>query len=279
MRPLIAAAGLAGLLESRDGDLAVVDCRYDLGDHEAGRRAYLASHIPGAVYAHVREDLAGPPLTDRGRHPLPSPGALVATFSRLGIGPATRVAVYDDSGGSFAGRLWWLLHYMGHQDVQLLDGGWRAWTSGDFPVRAGSEARAPAAFSGAPRPGMVIYAPDVTAARLLLDARDAERYRGDVEPLDKRAGHIPGALNRPWKDNLAPDGTFRPAAELRAGFTALIGGAPPADVVCYCGSGVTACHNVIAMCHAGFPMPTLYAGSWSDWISDASRPAATGPGP
>jgi thiosulfate/3-mercaptopyruvate sulfurtransferase len=272
--PLIDPKGLSARL----GDAAwlVVDCRYDLRDVEAGRRAYLEAHIPGALFADIKRDLSGPPLTDRGRHPLPTPEALAKLFGRIGIGAGTTVVAYDDAGGGFAARLWWLLRYLGHDAVLVLDGGWQAWLAAGLPSRGGEEVRSPAVFRGSPRRDWLVRLEDVPSARLLVDSREPPRYRGEVEPLDPVAGHIPGAVNRYWKDNLDGEGRFRLPRELSAEFDRLAGGVPPGEIVFYCGSGVTSCHNLLAMAQAGLPPGRLYAGSWSEWCSDPGRPVARG---
>lgn len=257
-------------------DWAVFDCRYDLADKEAGWRAYRESHVAGATYAHVDRDLSGPPVTDRGRHPLPTPETLNKRFSRMGIAPETQVIAYDHIGGAFAARLWWLLRYMGHERVAVLDGGWKTWLAAGLPVRAGEETRSPALFHGAPLREWVVFADRVLSQPRLIDSRDPARYRGEVEPIDPAAGHIPGAVNHFWQNNLQADGTFKPPEQIRAGLQALYGDAAPDEVVFYCGSGVTACHNLLAAAHAGLPSPRLYAGSWSDWCSDPARPVVTG---
>ncbi len=275
--PLIGPDDLAPRLD--DPSWLVVDCRYDLKDLEAGRRAYRESHVAGAVYADCLHDLSGPPVTDRGRHPLPTPGALERTFSRLGVGPATTVVGYDASGGPYAARLWWLLQYAGHDRALALDGGWQAWHAAGGPVRAGEESREATTFRARPRRERVVTADAVPAQRRLVDAREAVRFRGEQEPIDAVAGRIPGAVNRPWKENLEPDGRFKPPAVLRAAFEQALAGTPADGAAVYCGSGVTACHDVLAMVVAGLPMPKLYAGSWSDWISDPGRPVSTGDDP
>ncbi|MDX1518584.1 MAG: sulfurtransferase [Gammaproteobacteria bacterium] len=254
----------------------VVDCRYDLQHPESGRQSYLQGHIPGAVFADVHDDLSGPPLTDKGRHPLPSPAALTKTFSQLGIAAGKQVVVYDDSGGAFAARLWWLLRYMDHECVALLDGGWSAWTDSELPVRDGEERNSPANFAGTPRSDWLVLLEQVPGVKLLVDSRDPARYRGETEPIDPAAGHIPGALNRFWQANLDPSGCFKSPAELRQEFQALYSDAGSDQPVFYCGSGVTACHNLLAVMHAGLEPARLYAGSWSEWCSDPERPVETG---
>jgi thiosulfate/3-mercaptopyruvate sulfurtransferase len=265
-------------LRARLGDAAwvVVDCRYDLRDVEAGFRAYLEAHVPGAQFADLKRDLSGPPVTDRGRHPLPTPEALTKLFGRMGIDAAATVVAYDDAGGGFAARLWWLLRFMGHQAVLVLDGGWQAWLAAGLPSRGGAEVRSPAVFRGSPRQGWRVSLEDVPKASLLVDSREPARYRGEIEPLDPVAGHIPGAVNRYWRDNLDGEGRFRSPRELSAEFAHLAGGVPPSEMVFYCGSGVTSCHNLLAMAHAGLPPGRLYAGSWSEWCSDPSRSVARG---
>lgn len=272
--PLITADALARRLD--DPAWLVVDCRYDLKDLEAGRRAYRESHIAGAVYADCLHDLSGPPVTDRGRHPLPTPDALERTLSRLGVGAETTVVGYDASGGPYAARLWWLLQYAGHDRALALDGGWQAWRAAGFPALAGEETRTATTFRARPRREWVVTADAVPAQRRLVDAREAVRFRGEQEPFDKVAGRIPDAVNRPWKDNLDASGRFKPPAELRAAFERILAGTPSGESAVYCGSGVTACHDALAMVVAGLPMPKLYAGSWSDWISDPGRPVRTG---
>jgi len=256
----------------------IVDCRFDLGQPGAGREAWLREHIPGAVYAHLEEDLSGPPLTDHGRHPLPGTEALVRTFSRLGIGPATQVIAYDAAGGSMAARLWWLLRYMGHERVAVLDAGWPAWVAAGLPRDRGEQHCQAAAFHGHPRHDRLVRLDEVTQAALLIDSRAPARYRGEVEPIDPVAGHIPGAVNHDWQDNLDAEGRFLSPGALRRALLETLAGTPMETAVFYCGSGVTACHNVLAAAHAGLPEPRLYAGSWSEWCADPERPVATGAG-
>lgn len=255
----------------------VVDCRYDLADPEAGRRAYLERHVPGAIYAHLHDDLSGAPAPGRGgRHPLPTPEELTELFSRCGVDRDTQVAAYDAASGSIAGRLWWLLRYMGHEQVVVLDGGWTAWLERSHPTDSVPAHRERRVFRGRPNRHMLVTAEEVPAVPLLVDSRDAQRYRGEIEPLDPVAGHIPRARNRWWKSNLDEHGLFLPSAALKREMESLYAGNAPGEVTFYCGSGVTACHNVLAAAHAGLPMPRLYAGSWSEWCSDPARPVATG---
>ena len=255
-----------------DERLVIVDCRFDLADVAAGRRAYEAAHIPSAVYAHINDDLAGPTTGTNGRHPLPDANALAATLGRLGITNDTQVIAYDQDTGMYASRLWWMLRWLGHQDVAVLDGGFASWIAEGRMTTAGIERKPARVFRGAPHEEMVASIADVSAGPPLLDARAPERYRGDVEPIDRVAGHIPGARNHFYKDNLAEDGLFKSPEELRTLFAQLLGDTPPERLVCYCGSGVTACHNLLALEHAGLHGTRLYPGSWSEWSSDASRP-------
>ncbi len=263
----------------RDDRWVVVDCRFQLADVEWGERAYLAGHIPGAAYAHLDRDLSGAKTGSNGRHPLPAPDALLQTFTRFGIGAGTQVVAYDQDSGMFASRLWWLLRWMGHDAVAVLNGGFAKWTAEHRDVEAGPPARTrrDARFTGTPRPEMTVTADEVEALAgrrdwLLLDARAPERYRGEVEPLDRVPGHIPGAVNHFFQNNVDASGLLRSAGELRATFGSVLGAVPLDRVVCYCGSGVTACHNLLALEHAGLRGAKLYPGSWSEWCSDPSRP-------
>jgi thiosulfate/3-mercaptopyruvate sulfurtransferase len=260
-------------------DWVVFDVRHDLADSAKGRRAYDAGHIPGAYFIHLDEDLSAAKTGRNGRHPLADPPAFAAVMNRCGVTPTTQVVVYDDSSGSYALRLWWMLRWLGHEAVALLDGGFSQWQQ---EGRAVSQERAPArAGSFVPRPrdaarvdvGFIERFHDDAAIRL-VDARAPERYSGATEPIDPVGGHVPGAMNRFWKQNLQADGRFKPAALLRAEFSALLGDADPAATVHMCGSGVTACHNAFAMELAGLPAGRLYPGSWSEWCSDPSRPVA-----
>ncbi|MDX1512643.1 MAG: sulfurtransferase [Gammaproteobacteria bacterium] len=274
---LISADQLAARLKRPD--LRIIDCRYDLTDPDAGRRIYLESHLPGALYADLGKDLSGPPLTDRGRHPLPSPDAMTALFSALGVSPGTQVVAYDQTDGAIAARLWWMLRYMGHETAAVLDGGFTAWREADLPVESGDVARTPARFTGAPRGDWLVTLDRVPGVPCLVDARLAPRYRGETEPLDPVAGHIPGAKNLPYRGNVGEDGRFLSPAQVAARFAEVLGDRPPEDAVYYCGSGVTACHLLLAAAHAGLPPGKLYAGSWSEWCRDPARPVATGPEP
>lgn len=259
----------------------IVDCRFALDNSPRGRRDYEQAHIPGAVYAHLDDDLSSPIVPGKtGRHPLPSVDTLKAKLGIWGIDSSVQVVAYDDSVGGFAARLWWLLRWLGHEQVAVLNGGWARWQSEERLSRGGVESNAARRFTGQPDDDMVADAAEVLALIdqsdcLILDARAPERYRGDVEPIDPVAGHIPGALCASYMESIA-DGMFLPTNALRERFTALVGETPPGQVVCYCGSGVTAAHNVLAIKHAGLGDVRLYPGSWSEWITDPARPTAMG---
>lgn len=263
------------------GDLVIADCRVSLADRDAGPRLYAESHIPGAIRVELETDLSDHRKTGQGRHPWPDAADFTARLGAWGIARDTQVVAYDDGDGAFAARLWFMLRALGHERVAVLDGGWARWTQLGLPVDA-----------RVPQPVAVEYATDgfdagrlldaasvqsrLAAGDLLLDARAALRFRGEVEPLDRVAGHVPGARNRPYADNLA-DGRFKSPAALRREFEAALEGRDPARLVAMCGSGVTACHHLLAMEHAGLRGAKLFTGSWSGWISDPSRPVATGP--
>lgn len=276
---LVSPVHLAAHLD--DPRWVVVDVRHDLAQPDGwGEARYRAGHVPGARFAHVDRDLSAPRTGSNGRHPLPTPENAAALFARLGIDRSTQVVAYDQGSGMFAARLWWMLRWLGHDAAAVLDGGYARWTAEDRPVTTDVPTVTPAAFA-VERVAPTVSASGVAASLprhtlLLLDARAAERYRGDTEPLDPVAGHIPGAINRPYARNVKPDGTFRPAAELRREFEAMLHGRSVDDVVHYCGSGVTACHNVLAMAVAGYPLTRIYPGSWSEWVADRARPVATG---
>lgn len=276
---LISTADLAARLD--DASLVLVDVRHDLGQPESwGEAEYRRAHIPGARFVHMDRDLSAPKTGTNGRHPLPAPDAAAAVFGRVGIDASKQVVAYDQGPGTYAARLWWMLRWLGHRSVAVLDGGYAVWSREGRPVTAEVRAVEPTTFI--PRPSTpavdvnAVAANLSSASMLLLDARGRERFRGDVEPIDKVAGHIPGSVNRPYTDNMTADGHFKPAAELRADFTAAIGKHPPTTVVHTCGSGVTACHNLLAMEHAGLTGTRLYAGSWSEWSADPARPIARG---
>jgi thiosulfate/3-mercaptopyruvate sulfurtransferase len=265
-----------------DGSWVVVDCRFDLHDATWGHARYREAHVPGAGYASLNDDLAGPRTGANGRHPVPPVDALAATFGRLGIAGGAQVVVYDQDAGAYASRLWWSLRYLGHDAVAVLDGGWAKWMREGRPTRAGEESREPVTFTPRVRAPMRAALADVETplrpgAALLIDARSPERFDGTSEPLDRAAGHIPGAVNHFYKRNLADDGTMLPPAVLRERYERILAGRAPDQAVMYCGSGVTACHNLLAMEHAGLSGTRLYPGSWSEWSSDPERPVETGP--
>ncbi|MFQ3630874.1 sulfurtransferase [Roseiflexus sp.] len=278
---LVSPAWLAERLNNPN--IRVADLRWHLLEQGRGRAEYLEAHIPGAVYLDIDTDLAAPPFHGPGRHPIPSSEAFAAVASRAGIGPTTHVVAYDSVGGAYAARLWWLLRYFGHERVSLLDGGWPAWITAGLPVESGEVWPPPAVFTPRPNRSIVVDADAVETLRqdprvLILDVRAAERYQGIVEPLDPRAGHIPGAISAPYADNVDTDGRMLSAEALQARYAAL--GADRAEtIVCYCGSGVTAAHTIFALERAGWKNTLLYEGSWSDWSRDRSRPVATGPEP
>jgi thiosulfate/3-mercaptopyruvate sulfurtransferase len=254
----------------------LVDCRYHLKDEEWGRSEYLKSHIPGGVFVSLAHDLAGKKNGTNGRHPLPAPEVIAATFGRLGISNATQVIAYDQDAGPFASRLWWMLRYVGHDAAAVLDGGFAKWRREGRAVRGGTEQRSAATFAPHVRVGMRVTVDEAVAhlgdpSMVLVDARSPERFAGQPSDLDNVPGHIPGARNRFYKDNVTPEGTLRPAGELRADFERVLAGHASEQSVMYCGSGVTACHNLLAMEHAGLPGARLFAGSWSEWEADADR--------
>jgi len=277
MDTLITIADLDGY--ERREDLLFFDCRFSLQDAAAGQRAYLAAHIPAARFADMNQQLSAPQVSGvTGRHPLPARADWLRQVQAWGIDPALQVVAYDDVGGAGAARLWWLLKWVGHEKVAVLDGGWQAWLAAGHSVS--TAVPAPARASQFDYAALPTLARELTAGQLdatqqcLLDARDPARFRGEVEPIDPVAGHIPGALCSPFSANLGLDGRFQPVAALQQKFAAAVHAGKP--IVCYCGSGVTACHNILALTYAGLPMPALYAGSWSEWITDPARPVATG---
>lgn len=266
LHPLISVEELASGREST----RICDIRWDLTDRDRGRSTYEKGHIPGAVFVDLDEDLSGPPGI-RGRHPLPEPADFAATLGRLGIEPGSHVVVYDDFGGRIAARLWWMLRSVGHETVQVLDGGYQAWTGAGHDVGVGTVTPDPTEYP-VPDGFRGVLAHDQLEGRTLVDARAEERYRGDTEPVDPKAGHIPGALNIPTSKNLGNDGRFRNPAALAALYQDL------ASPVVSCGSGVTACHDALAMMVAGGELPYVYVGSFSEW-SRLDLPVATGPNP
>ena len=273
---LVSPAQLAAHLD--DPQWIVFDCRFDLADTAAGRREYAQSHIPGARYAHLDDDLAGPKTGVNGRHPLPDPDKFTETMAGLGLKQGMQAVAYDASGGFYAARLWWMLRWVGHASGAVLDGGWKAWLDAKLPFASQAPVITAGDFRGAAR-AITVDADFVLrrigqASGVVVDARSPDRFRGENETLDPVGGHIPGARNRFFKDNLAADGHFKPPAELRAEFEVLLSATTPQDVVHQCGSGVTACHNLLAMEIAGLTGSKLYPGSWSEWCSDPRRPVA-----
>lgn len=265
-----------------DPQWAIVDCRFDLAKPDWGEAQYRASHIPGAVYAHLDRDLSGPKTGRNGRHPLPDLDHFKARLGRWGIDSRMQVVVYDQHNGMQASRLWWMLKYLGHAAVAVLDGGFAKWVKEQRPAQPGDESRSPTIFNGEPREAMCLTAEAIEPLRAdpaycLMDSRAPERYRGEVEPLDPVAGHIPGAVNLYNLDNVNPDGTFLAPDVLRAKFSARLGATPPTNTITYCGSGVAAAHTILAMESAGLMGARLYAGSWSEWCSNPARPVAKGP--
>jgi thiosulfate/3-mercaptopyruvate sulfurtransferase len=261
-----------------DPDWVILDCRFTLTDPPPGRGDYLRGHIPGAVYAHLDENLSGPVVPGQtGRHPLPPVEMAARTFSNWGIAPGVQVVVYDDAGGGLAaGRAWWMLRWLGHEAVAVLDGGWGEWSRNRMGQRNGQETRNLRQFIPHERPELVISTAQVETIRLdnswrLYDARSRERYHGENETIDPIAGHIPGAMSAPYTDNLTSTNTFRPVDDLRTLYKALSGNVPAERTVFYCGSGVTSIVNILAMAHAGLGEARLYVGSWSEWITGPQR--------
>jgi thiosulfate/3-mercaptopyruvate sulfurtransferase len=261
-----------------DPQLVVIDCRFDLGDTTLGRLQYESGHLPGARYADLDRHLSSPITPGSGRHPLPDPQDFARSLGRWGVSPVSQIVAYDASGGAFAARLWWLARWIGHTRVAVLDGGLAAWVDAGGAVT--TAVPEPIATRYEPRVDHSMWiATDQLAQQLddyvLIDAREAPRFRGEVEPIDSVAGHVPGAINLPFKENLTESGHFAPVEQLAERFAPLASG--QRQVVAMCGSGVTACHNLLAMHVAGIDQAKLYAGSWSEWIRDASHPVATGP--
>jgi len=282
MRPLITPKQLAPRL-AKPGWLAV-DCRHALTDHDYGRRVYAAGHLPGAIYADLDHDLCGSIASGTGRHPLPDWDAFCAWLGRQGIRRSTRVVAYDDVGGAFAARLWWMLLALGHAHVAVLNGGYARWEREGHPIETTVPAPLPVRYRAQPRDAEVMPLHELEArleapGLLLVDARAGERYRGEHEPIDPRPGHIPGAINLPFQGNLDRQGRFLSPVRLRKRLLGAYGAVPPEGTVHYCGSGVTACHNLLAHAVARLPLGRLFAGSWSQWCADSTRPAELGPGP
>lgn len=287
MTDLLIEAGTLRNRLARPGCL-VFDVRHDLADHQAGRRAYEAGHIPGALYLDHEEQLSAPRTGRNGRHPLPDRGDFAALMRAQGLTARTEVVVYDAGNSMFAAHLWWMLRWLGHEAVSVLDGGWAAWVAIGAEVESGtrmprlSEAQAIQSQVLSGKPSMPVVDARGVLANLddhrltVLDARAPERFSGSVEPMDPVAGHIPGALNRPFRLNVEPDGRFKSPAQLRREFETLLGDRLDRGIVHQCGSGITACHNLLAMELAGLRGSALYPGSWSEWCSDPARPVARG---
>jgi len=275
---LISTKELAARLS--DPDWLVADCRFELGKPDAGIEAWRAGHIPGATHVDLERDLSAPVAATTGRHPLPSMEDFSRTLCRLGISDRTQVVCYDGGNGAYASRLWWMLRYVGHEAVAVLDGGFAAWVEEGHPVSTEAVTRAPSHFVARPRPGMLGDADGIARAlargEVLVDVRGAERFEGKVEPLDAVAGHVPGAVNLPFLGNLDARGRFLPPAALAERWHAGTGDAAGPSAICMCGSGVTACQQLLALEAAGIRGARLYAGSWSEWIRDPARPVARG---
>lgn len=278
---LIGARELAGHLDAPSW--RIVDCRFDLADVDAGFRDYLASHIPGAVFADLDRDLAAPVGPQTGRHPLPDVTAFERFMGRIGIDTATEVVVYDDANGALASRAWWLIRWAGHDRVRLLDGGFAGWLQEGGATQGGNETASPTTYRVRPRDEWVITTEDLVEVDdirelRLVDARDSQRFRGEVEPIDPVAGHIPGAINLPLSRSLNDDGTWKSRERLKALWQDVLGSDKSRNWAVMCGSGVTACHLALSAMEAGYVEPQLYAGSWSEWIRDEGRPVAVGSG-
>lgn len=263
-------------------DMVLFDCRFDLANTSWGETEYARAHLPGALYLHLDRDLSSPITERSGRHPLPEPGRFAARLGELGVTPDSQMVAYDQGNGAYGARLWWLARWIGLRNVAVLDGGIAAWRAAGLPLEAAAPNPRPRTLSPSLTPDAWVTSEAVDEMRLrpgnlLVDARGAERFAGRNETLDPIAGHVPGARNRPFLDNLGADGRFLPAEVLRQRFTTLLGSLEPASLVAMCGSGVTACHNLLALEHAGLSGARLYAGSWSEWIRDPRRPIATGP--
>ncbi len=275
---LIDVSDLKNLIDS--SGCRVVDCRFSLMQPESGRQEYLAGHIPGAIYAHLDDDLAGPVTPESGRHPLPDVAEFICLLGTWGVSNDTQVVVYDHSNGAVAARLWWLLKWLGHEKVAVLNGGLDAWTEAGGALSTDTPTVSPTLFTGVPDTGMVATTEEIAAAvggnapLNLVDARDASRFAGEVEPIDVIAGHVPGAISMPFLSGVHSDGTWREADEHRRAWQELLSDRPQEPLIAMCGSGVTACHLLISARLAGRPLPRLYVGSWSEWIRDVSRPVA-----
>lgn len=264
-----------------DPDWVVFDCRFQLEDPDWGSEEYRSSHIPGALYAHLDRDLAAPQTPATGRHPLPEPTAFIRWLGDNGVDATRQIVVYDQGGGAFAARLWWMMRWVGHRAAAVLDGGWAAWSAAGCPVTDEVPTPEPTTFEAEADNDLWLTSEQLESALRdkrvrLIDARGAPRFRGDTEPIDPVAGHVPGAVNLPFAGNLDDQKRFKDPEALRQRFEAALGDAANDQVVHMCGSGVTACHNLLAMEVAGLVDSKLYAGSWSEWITDPARPIATG---
>jgi thiosulfate/3-mercaptopyruvate sulfurtransferase len=281
-RTLVRAEELARRLD--DPRVRVFDCRFDLMQPQAGAERYLGSHLPGAVFADLNRDLSSPPTPASGRHPLPDPQVFAAWLRASGVESDSQVVAYDDATGMFASRLWWMLRWLGHAEVAVLDGGFRRWKELGLPLATTVPEVRAGAFTAEPRPELAVDGDAVLMSaadpqQRVIDARAGERYRGEVEPIDPVAGHVPGARNHPSSSLLGADGLFLPIDELRVSLLRSLDGVPPERSIAYCGSGVTACHVLLAMEHAGLHGGRLYPGSWSEWSRNPARPIATGATP
>lgn len=267
--PVISAANLKAILN--DDHLVIFDCRFSLASPASGMTEYETAHIPSSRYLHLDRDLSGPMGNGEfGRHPLPDPDHFASSMASKGVDDDSLVVAYDDSGGAFASRLWWMMKWLGHEAVSVLDGGWRAWLTANGAVQSSISPHEKSTFTRNEITPLLASATELLDQDVnLIDSRSAERYAGEAEPIDPVAGHIPGAVNRPWMQNLNEDGKFLSPGQLRARFTDLD---LSNQTIFYCGSGVTACHNILATQIAGLPMPQLYAPSWSGWINDETRP-------
>lgn len=276
---VVSTADLADHLDAPDW--RIIDCRFDLSQPEAGAAAYRDSHIPRALYAHLDRDLSGPVTPNSGRHPLPDPDRLAATLGDWGIGADTQVVCYDAQANAYAGRLWWLLRWLGHTRVAVLDGGLEQWEEEKRPLTAEIPVIAKTQFRGKPNPHLFITTDELASllgskGNRLIDVRTPERYNGEKEPIDSLAGHIPGAINLPYRTNLDSGDCYLPPEALKKMYQRVLGDCTPEHCILMCGSGVTACHSLIALEIAGLSGARLYVGSWSEWIRDPQRPVETG---
>jgi len=266
---------------SREAGWRVIDVRFRLPAPDAGWQMYRGGHVPGAAYLHLEDDLSGPVGAGSGRHPLPEPGLLAHRLAGAGVENGSQVVVYDDAGGAIAARLWWLMRWLGHENVAVMNGGYQAWVNAGYPVCTAEAVCATGSFVPSTRPGMILDTREIESGgcsdTLLIDVRERDRFLGLSEPIDSMAGRIPGTVNHCYLDDLDADRLLRKPAELRDRWQEILGNRPPGSVACMCGSGVTACLSLLAMEAAGLGGARLYAGSWSEWITDRRRPIVTGP--